>query len=329
MARTKAKTTVKKKSSTSTIVKRARGNARSSKQGTDNLTFSLSFNQGVSVGSRAVGEDIIGVVPINVYDVMSQSKNYQALASIFEQVRIDYVAAVITVSTAEGLSANPDNALTNYSSYDLYTAWDRNGVDNSELKPIYINTESDISAVYPNICGSLQCITGSAISSYGSVKKSSLNVYQKWRHATWIAPKDLQEKQQFVNCKSIQAWHGPYTGGSSTTPYAYPIAYTDAEDHKTYFYNPDNKFIVPRNIVLGDQNGYAEVANNSDNPSLIGNSAKYPFKPTLLIGAFRTGLNAVNAVDNFQPLGNSAILLNIEWKIVVTFRGIKGIQTIK
>ena len=325
MARTKAKTTVKKKASTSTIVRRAKGNAKSSKQGTDNLTFSLSFNQGVSVGSKKVGEDIIGVVPINVYDVMSQSKNYQALASIFEQVRIDYVAAVLTVSNATGI-ATDGSSLNTYSSYDLYTAWDRNGVDNSELKPIYINSEDDIKDVYPAVCGGLQCITGSAISSYGSVKKSSLNVFQKWRHATWIAPKDLQEKQQFVNCKSIQKWHGPYASGSvAVYPYSYPIAYTDAEDHKTYFFNDDPKFIVPRNIILGDQNGYAEIANNSDNPSLIGNSAKYPFKPTLLIGAFKTGLNTSNAVDNFQPLENSAILLNIEWKIVVTFRGIKGI----
>lgn len=284
----------------SSLVKRAKGNLRASKAGNDQVQFTITFTYPVvlSGGSLSLANperDVNpGVQALNIWDLLIRADNFKAYKKMYEQCRIDYVYVKLNVTNSQ---ITTDNA---QQMYDIYCAWDRTGVARDDLVVREVNNE--ILGVY--------CIMGPKITEY-SGSKSQLNAFQRWSKTMYIAPKALNEKTQFVNTGEIYEWRNSY----DATHQYYPFL----------------------NKLTGDnrEHNYAMFM-NEDNPCILQENGKYPFKPTLLLGAFKSGMinqnllgEQASTVQMNQPLNSETkIIMTCEFKVVMTFKGPRGSQSI-
>ncbi|ORX78300.1 hypothetical protein BCR32DRAFT_247261 [Anaeromyces robustus] len=232
------------------LVKRARGNVRAAKKANDSTQFTVNFTYPFVLSGTTVLNYHAGVVPLNVWDLLSRAPNFQNFRAMYDQCRIDYVKVKLQVTNSTLQTNNASQT------YDIYTAWDRTGVSYQDIYPH--TNEGKIDGIY--------CIINDAIQNYSGVSKMQLNVFQKWR----------QNKN-------------------------FELKTTD--DLKLYL--------------------------NSNNPGMFVENNKYPFKPTLLVGAFTTGINSQGkAVSNVPLTNNTKIVMTAEFSVGMTFRALKGTPAI-
>lgn len=295
------------------LVKRARGNLKSSKSNTDSLTQTISFSSPVVLSGDSA--DIpnwynpsenknlktaqLGVVALNVWDMLSRAPNFKAFQKMYDQVRIDYAAVTLNVTNSTISTAN------SVTTYDIYTAWDRTGLDST-----IIDYRANVAGEVATIDG-VYISLGSKITDYNH-SKSVLNAFQRWKKSLYIYPKNLQEKSQYVSTGQISEWRDPFNTNGLYYPLSHTITGTGADLN-------DKKY----NAALS----YNQFMNN-DNPALLMENGKYPFKPTLLIGAFRSGVQNDEGKMNLPLDDTTRILMTADWKVVCTFRGAKGATAI-
>lgn len=311
----------RRRTSKKSLVRRARGNLKSAKSNTDSLTQTITFTAPVVLGGKT-GINIpdwyyipdeesnrvnlktnahLGVVALNVWDLLSRAPNFKAFQKMYDQVRIDYASVTLTVTNSTITTA------TSTQTYDIYTAWDRTGLDSTALdyKADSAGGVTEIQGVYITL--------GEKLTDYNH-SKSVLNAFQRWRKSLYIYPKSLQEKSQYVNTGQVVEWRKPY----NTNDMFYPF--------------------FDKNILRGSGANDGEkkkncadqytLVMNQDNPALFLENGKYPFKPTLLIGAFRSADNNGVATINNPLADNTKIIMSSDWKVVCTFRGAKGAAAI-
>lgn len=288
------------------LVKRARGNLKSSKSNTDALTQTITFtspvvltgkhfngDNGVDYTSPTTGtkpEFYGGVVALNIWDLLSRAPNFKAFQQMYDQVRIDYASVTLNVTNSTIQTNQADKT------YDIYTAWDRTGID---FKDLYPTADQGY-----NVDGCIVGI-GPKITDYQHTK-STLNAFQRWKKSLYIYPKSLSEKSQYVSTGSVTEWRDPYNSTETKYPFKNSL-----------------ECLSPMEAVQNYNNFL-----NSDNPAILSENGKFSFKPTLLIGAF--GTNVVDGIGVLnQPLSNDTkIVMSADWKVVCTFRGAKGVASI-
>jgi hypothetical protein len=295
------------------IVKSGKGQIKAAKNATDNASFTIAVNHPFSLQSVAPvnsfvdlpeGTKVGNVYAINVYDVLAKSPNFQRFRNMFDQVRIDRIECKLQVTNQIVNTAASTNL------YDIYVAIDRNGIDNKYVIGSYseakdANNLANLDRYYLNI--------GSAIASIGSNTKTQLNAYQKWSLKRYIWPSSLQEKSQFVATDDIFSFDNFYN--NATSGYMLNSAFIQAQVDTTSEADYEQAMLS---------------VENKDTPTLLTSNAKFPFKPTILVGAFVA--NTVQDTGAMNAFGDitegSKILMNAEFKIACTFRGSKGNDTV-
>lgn len=279
----------------SSAVKRARGNLKASKSSTDSCTQTITFTHPIALtgdtlsGTKEGEYYYPGVMALNIWDLLSRAENFKAFRRMYEQCKIDYVYVKLNVTNSQISTADSQKM------YDIYTAWDRTGISPDDVLPYEIN----------DVFKGFRFILGPRISEIAN-SKTQLNAFQRWSKNLYIYPRSLQEKSQYVSTSEIMEWRKPY----DYTHQVYPFL-TDVTTMSAF-----------ENLM------------NINSPCVLTENAKYPFKPTLLIGAFGSGIKAgtggeTDIVQMNLPLDSSTkIIMTCEFKVVLTFRGAKGGQTV-
>lgn len=285
-----------KRNSSRGLVKRAKGSLKSAKSASDIANFTVSFTHpfvlsGKPISIDGVGTRNLGVQALNVWDLLSRAPNFQAFQKMYDQVRIDYIRVKLQVTNSTISTANAQQL------YDIYTAWDRNGVDLGDTTPIVDGRDKIIG---------IGVVMGSNISQYNGVSKMQLNAFQRWMQYKSLYPRTLMEKGQFVSTSEVTQWRLTY----DTADLYYP-------------------FISDTALDKTDTQGYMNYL-NQNNPGILVANSKYPFKPTLLVGGFITQNNATdNVAETNVPLNSETkIVMTAEFSVALTFRGLKGAPSI-
>ena len=137
------------------------------------------------------------------------------------------------------------------------------------------------------ICNRFACrITG--------VNKTILNSFQRWNSSPFLYPSTLEEKSQYLSTSNFDEVAASY-------------------DYTTGAY------------VVSQENDATPISElfNSANPCFPFESPSCKWKPTLLIGVFKSSFDSTNKViKQFDTC--SPVLFNAEFSIDVTFRNMKA-----
>lgn len=294
MAKTKK---ASKKSKKASQYKRTKGQFAASKRNNDNANFVISFTHAFALGTNNennfdypepyVGASVGSVYAMNIYSLLARSDNFKCFKRMYDQVKINGVQVKMNVANATLNTANT------VKTYDIYTAWDRTGLDPLVAPIKYTNDDQ-------KLCDKVGILLDKAIAQYGGVTKLQLNGYQRWTQNKSIYPTNLQEKSFYVNTGDIKEWADHF----SPTDFMYPI-------------NTANKKPIDGFLAL-----------NNTNPAWLVENPSIPWKPTLLIGAFVTGGNLDQSPTEVNSFGHlptdTKIYFSCEFKVACTFRGLKG-----
>lgn len=289
----------KRTARTNGLVKRAKGNLFASKKQNDICDFTITFNHTFPVTSYTnpnTGAVASGYA-MNIWDLLSKAPNFKAFQGMYDQVRINGVQVKLQTANSTLDTAN------NNQIYNVYTAWDIDGMDKSLVQPITsVNGDST-----HNIVGFISSL-GNAIATYGSASKMQLNPYQRWSQNRSIYPSTMQEKTQFVSTDSIVDYHENYN--INTHRFDFKGTYATAG----------------LNIATNQVQAVFDEIMNQDNPAILTTNQKYPFKPTLYVDAFSSNTNvSTNLIDPYIPVASdNKIVFSAEIKVACTFRGLKG-----
>lgn len=258
---------------------------------TQNSTINFAFKVNYAFTAKYVASEEKGVAAINVYDVLMKSENFLNMRNMYDQVKVNGVQVRINVTDA-ATAISDVNAIK---SINVVTAWDKSGlsVEDCELydseDTLISNLEFDTAkaATYFNKIGS-------KITGYGSVKKGLLNSYQKFTRYGSCYPNTSNEKGLYIPTRIFNLFDQQI----DTVSTKHYIA-TD------YSGGPVNDFLANPNPVIPFEN------------------VSIPWKPTLLVGVFKTSINqSTNVVTQYADC--DSVVFNAEFTIPCTFKGLKG-----
>lgn len=280
------------------IVKRAKGNITASKKQNDVADFTITFNHTFPVTSFTDSTGTYSGYAMNIWDLLSKAPNFKAFQSMYDQVRINGIQIKLQTSN------HTVNTGTANTIYNVFTAWDTDGMDKKFIKPVVTENQDGSQ----NIVG-FRTGLGTAIATYGSSSKMQLNPFQRWSQNRSLYPSSMQEKTQFVSTDSVVDYHDAY---NTLTHY-----FEFKSDYKSLGENtPVDKLPMVFEEIL-----------NQDNPALLTSNQKYPFKPTFYVNAFSADVdNESHLIDSYIPVStNQQLVFTAEVRVPCTFRGLKGI----
>ena len=271
-------------------MKRAKGQYKAAKTATDNASFTVNFTH-----PFVLSGDTISGLNTN-YNVGVQALNVWDLlskADNFQAFRKMYDQCRIDYVKVK-LQVTDSTIQTSNANkmYDIYSAWDRTGLSIGDVLP-KINNSKYVG---------LSVILSDKLTEYNGVNKLQLNAFQRWRQYTSIWPRNMMEKGQFISTGDVDQWRNAF--------------------------NTDQLY-YPFKEELVDVSEYNQLL-NSNNPGILVENNKYPFKPTLLVGAFTTANDTVtnSAMTNIPLNNNTKIVMTAEFKVAMTFRGLRGAPAI-
>lgn len=297
---------------------RARGNQRAADQQRDSTQVTLNKSINVSCGqtftyiqSPEYEEDIIdpeefvgwkdtGCAAINIYDVLRRSEFYDSYSSMYDQVRIDSITAKITaLSWVNGVNSGVDNAVSEYltpRSLTVVTAWDRSGLDGSQM----YSTLKDGNPIF-------YCTVSKDITTYSSAKTKHLGPGTSYEITRYLYPSTIVEKSQFVSTTDLRQQY--------------------VRDNSEFFEYREFKWI---NGVNGERIP-SKFTVNSKYPTNLLRNPGVSFKPTLLLNVI-AGPDPTTVTLDGEEVGVNKLkptTFNIEFDIVVTFRGLRYSKVIE
>lgn len=270
------------------VKRRAVQTIRASNSQNSTINFAIKVNYAFTAAYDSSTQH--GVAAINIYDVLMSSQNFQNLRKMYDNVKINGVNVRLNVTDA----ATSLNDISAMKSINVLTAWDKSGLSVEEIEfkdssnNVIVDTDYDTNkpAVYCNKIGN-------KITGYGSVKKGLLNMYQKFTRYERCWPTTNNEKSLYIPTRMFNEFNSGYDANSA-------------------YYSISGDYT---NQVVNDL-----VAN--PNPCIPFENVAVPWKPTLLVGVFKTSLNNNGSLDQY---GNcSAVVFNAEFTIPCTFKGLKG-----
>lgn len=274
------------------LVKKAKGNLIASKRATDVATFTVNFSYPFVLS----GDLVTTSNPVRNHEVGVQALNVWDLLSRtpnFQSFKKMYDQCRIDyVKVRLNVTNSTIQTSDANKTYDIITAWDRTGVSNNDIIYKY-DINDQVEGVFVT--------TGSRIAEYSGCTTLQLNAFQRWKQNKSVWPQSLMEKSQYVNTGDVNEWRESF----NTNYLYYPLKVPTSETG-------------------------ADILMNSNNPAVLKENTSFPFKPTLLIGAFTTRIDSTsNSAKNLQLLTtDTKILMNAEFSVVLTFRGLKGTDSI-
>jgi len=254
----------------------------------------LEYEEDVEDPEEFVGWKDTGCAAINIYDVLRRSEFFDSYSSMYDQVRIDSITAKITaLSWVNGVNNGVENSVAEYltpRSLTVVTAWDRSGLDSSQMyhmiddgNPIFF------------------CTVSKDITTYSSAKTKHLGPGTSYEITRYLYPSTLVEKSQFVSTSDLRQQY--------------------IRDNSEYFQYREFKWVTG--------------VNGERIPSKFTVSSRYPtnllrdpgvsFKPTLLLNVI-SGPDPTTVTLDGEDIGVNKLkptTFNIEFDIVVTFRGLR------
>lgn len=257
----------------------------------------------------------VGVAAINCYDVLLKSENFKNMMKNYDQVKINGVTVRInitdgttTFSTASGAQA-----------INVITGWDKTGLSvvplaaPTELDPdpylgdvLFFETTTPTAVNVDNaIMGSnydnantpakaFVNTIGSRITEGYGAKKGLLNNYQRFSRYEDVWPSTMDEKCCYI----------------PTSNFAKYSSITNATNSLSIINNDYSDMDVNSQISI-------------QNPCIPFENPGIKWKPTLLVGVFRTTVDSTTGVVT-QYGECPTIVFNAEFSIPVTFKGQKG-----
>lgn len=305
--------------------RRSYGNIKAAKQQADNATFTINIPSkmdGVYCQKQNIAgeEATYGVYALNIYDLMRKSEFYRMYANMYDEFKIDNIKVKL-LPTSWTRTAG---ATLTYSNLTVYTAWDRSGLNDSQMKLICNGTfddtnisESDTRKKY-SIIGKngdqdgLYVTIGEDITTYSSAESRQVNPNTQSSIVRWLRPKTITEKSQWLSTSNLKSWYDDYSdGGFHGIP--------------TYINGDLPDPSLGTNLTDAGKPTFAFLQRNSpaiaNNPCFLKEDPAISFKPTLLVGLY-PGDDAGAAIPNI-------INFNVETEVVCTFRGLRKANVVR
>ncbi len=275
--------------------RRSRGQFKAAKQTRDSMNLNIKCNACFSAAYNS-NQDY-GAAVINIYEVLRTNPQFESFVKLYDQVKVGGIRCklnVVDVTTNLG-------DIGQVKTINIITGWDRTGLsreqvdfyaptdDPSQLGELVPRTQWDTSG-----SGSFIPKIGKGIVNATGVDKSILNSFQRWNRSPFLYPSSLEEKSQYLSTSNFENVLAGYNYSSGR-----------------YIVNTSN-----------DSTPITELFNSS-NPCLPFESPSCKWKPTLMVGVFKSSYNSttstINQFDDCQP-----VLFNAEFSIDVTFRNMKA-----
>ena len=273
---------------TSSSNKRYKGQMKAAKQVKDSMSMNIKCNVTFSASYDATKD--MGGTAINIYELLRQNPQFQNFNKLYDQVKIGGIRCKLNVIDALISVANANEV----KSINVAVAWDRTGLSREQVK-FFDSTPEEIARIDWDTSGAHSFCPkiGKGICNATGVDKSTLNSYQRWNKNMNLFPSTLEEKSQYLSTSNFE---------DVIANYSYETG--------LYYVNESN-----------DSTPITELF-NSANPCLPFESPSCKWKPTLLVGVFRSEYNNTSkAIDQFVQTNN--VLFNGEFSIDVTFRNMK------
>ena len=285
------------------VISRAWKSIKEANKSNSSIDFAFKINYAFS--AKFDKDTHTGVAAINVYEVLFRSENFRNMMKNYDQVKVNGVTArinvtdfsVATASTAvnvvtgwdkTGLSVIRNNSGDNFGDVEFYS--DALNVDDSLILPTNYDNPAKKALYFRNVIGER------IADGYGC-KKGLLNSYQRFSRYESCFPSTIDEKACYVPTANFDEY---ITGYDPAT-----AAFTISGDYSDG--NVGDQIVAP-------------------NPCIPFENLAIKWKPTLLVGVFKT----TNEASNTNPHGITQygscaqVIFNAEFTIPVTFKGQKG-----
>lgn len=282
------------------VVSRAWRSIKEANKSNSALDFAFKINYAFSVMYSGEGEGgNRGVAVINIYDVLQKSENFQNMSKSWDQVKINGVTVKLNITDGSTTFSEANSFRT----VNICTGWDRTGITAGTDADFYNRTSSGTppTVTYElinrddwdnNSATHFVNTIGKRITEGYGAKKGLLNQYQRFNRYESLFPETLDEKCCYVSCGNIN-------------------------DYVTGY---DNEY--GRATISGEYSAMSVMAQlSSPNPAIPFENPGIKWKPTLLVGAFRTTVSS-GTITQYGEV--TPIIFNGEFTIPVTFKGQKG-----
>lgn len=278
----------------SSSTRRARGNFKASKKTADAMNLVIKVNHCFSAFYNAANQE--GTAFINIYDIMQKSPQFASFIKLYDQVKVNGVRCKLNVVDAE-TTIGDANRVKNI---NIITGWDRTGLSKEQVdfyqsvgdppvtSKILMSEWDRISAAY------FTPIIGKGVANATGVDKSILSQFQKWSRSPYLYASTMEEKGCYISTSLFTDIYQSYKSNTNT-------------------------------YVLGGNYDNVPIINlfNSSNPAMPFESPAYKWKPTLMVGVFRSSFNpSTNEIVQFDSC--NPVLFNGEFTIDITFRNLKA-----
>lgn len=308
---------------------RAFGNIRAAKQQADQTSFTINIPTQISAFCKHDNTLKIdaGVYAMNVFELLRKSDFFNNYANMYDEFKIDKVKIKLL----------PTQFVTNsggnywYKNLTVYTAWDRSGLNFSQLQfsisnPNQIDRTDALKYKLGNENGGgVWCTIGQDITSYSSAESRTVNPNTNTSIVRWLSPKTMQERSQWLSTGLLKEWYKNYddnTGRYYGIPCSNVVGENTGETVSAF------TELIDASGTVGSLGGILDQFNStlsSENPCSLYEDPGIKFKPTLLVGVYPLDNNEINIGTEENPINVPAnkITFNVEAEVVCTFRGLR------
>ncbi|OUM69325.1 hypothetical protein PIROE2DRAFT_2830 [Piromyces sp. E2] len=273
--------------------RRSKNSFKAARQTRDSLNMVIKCNTCFCAAYDAVNDG--GCAVINIYEVLRNNPQFTSFIKLYDQVKVGGIKAKLSVVDASTSVAN----ISQIKNINVVTAWDRTGISRKQVdffnaaEELIVRTDWDISGASffaPHI--------GKGIVNATDVDKSVLSSFQRWTRTPFLYPSTMEEKSQYLSTSNF-------------------------EDVIVSFNFATNKYRID---TSNDNTPITELFNTS-NPCLPFESPSCKWKPTLIVGVFKSVFDNTEK-KLIQFASYNPVLFNAEFSIDVTFRNMKASQNL-
>lgn len=338
----------------SSIVRRARGNARAANAQADTTDVTINLMTKIKSGVTAWKQNneikMGGVIPVNIFELLRKSDFFNSYAPMYDQFRVTSIKVKVTpVSWKTYNQFNLPNQIGEY-----------NITEGTQEQPFAGQTSTFASAepiepgdlLQPNPAGGANRIT--VIDDKHYLYPQALTVVTAWDR-TGLDKTQIEDYYDDVDGRMVCTIGDnitTYSSAKSTqlvaganfncTRYLYP---SSQQEKSLYFSTSDLKlqqnysWTVANNPYVIDQVNAGAGDHVIYEDSYITNlmsSPNCPFKPTFLLGVLsidplipdQAHRNNLNVEEAFMENKINPVTFNLEFDIGVTFRGLRKSQIV-
>ena len=292
--------------------RRAIGNARAANQQADSTEILISTDIDVSCGQTLTeinkhideyGDLIVeyldtGCAAINIYNVLFKSEYFQNYSSLYDQFKIDSIKVKVSaVNWATGSNDQNGDEYISPKSLIICTAWDRSGLSLEQF--IEQKDDQGQSLKFPVY----YCTIGRDITTYSSAQTKHLGPGNTYSITRYLYPSTIQEKEQYLSTLDLNE----------------QFIRTNKEGFEYSGFITTSRINDRGNIVIKRKN----TDLNEGYPCNLIESPGVPFKPTFLIDVIASDEPKFIAADNKKVNLLRPTTFNLEFDIVVKFRGLR------